>query len=66
LRNNKNNLFCQSNDGSKAADDGSLEIFSKRNEGLGTHLLFVKVPRPGDSEVTFSLFESSCHMLLPV
>jgi len=26
--------------------------------GLGTHL-FVKVPRPGDSEVTFSVFESS-------
>jgi len=24
---------------------------------LGTHL-FVKVPRPGDSEVTFSVFES--------
>jgi len=23
--------------------------------GLGTHL-FVKVPRPGDSEVTFSVF----------
>jgi len=45
-----------------------------RNEGLGTHL-FVKVPRPGDSEVTFSpgdsevtfsVFESSCHLLLPV
>jgi len=28
--------------------------------GLGTHL-FVKVPRPGDSEVTFSVFESSCR-----
>jgi len=25
---------------------------------LGTNL-FVKVPRPGDSEVTFSVFESS-------
>jgi len=33
--------------------------------GLGTHL-FIKVPRPGDSEVTFSVFESSCHLLLPV
>jgi len=33
--------------------------------GLGTRL-FVKVPRPGDSEGTFSVFESSCHMLLPV
>jgi len=33
--------------------------------GLGTHL-FVKVHRPGDSEVIFSVFESSCHLLLPV
>jgi len=33
--------------------------------GLGTHL-FVKVPRPEDSEVTFSVFKSSCHLLLPV
>jgi len=33
--------------------------------GLGTHL-FLKVPRTGDSEVTFSVFESSCHLLLPV
>jgi len=32
---------------------------------LGTHLV-VKVPRPRDSEVTFSAFESSCHLLLPV
>jgi len=31
--------------------------------GLGTQI--VKVPRPGDSEVTFSVFESSCHLLLP-
>jgi len=29
--------------------------------GLGTHL-FVKVSRPRDSEVTFSVFESSCHL----
>jgi len=33
--------------------------------GLGTHL-FVKVPRPGDSEWTFSVFESSCRLFLPV
>jgi len=33
--------------------------------GTGTHL-FVKVPRSGDSEVTFSVFESSYHLLLPV
>jgi len=28
--------------------------------------LFVKLPRLGDSEVTFSTFRSSCHMLLPI
>jgi len=33
--------------------------------GIGTHL-FVKVPRPGESEVTFLIFESTCHLLLPV
>jgi len=35
----------------------------KKAKVLGTHL-FVKVPRPGDSEVTFSVFESSyqCKM----
>jgi len=33
--------------------------------GLGTHL-FIKVPRPGNSEGTFSVFESSGHLLLPV
>jgi len=32
---------------------------------LCTHL-FVKVSQPGDSKVTFSIFESSCHVLLPV
>jgi len=32
---------------------------------LGTHL-FVKLPRPGDSEGIFSVFESSWHLLLPV
>jgi len=32
---------------------------------LGLHL-FVKVSRPGDSEVTSAVFESSCHLLLPV
>jgi len=32
---------------------------------LGPHL-FVKVSRPGDSEVTFAVIESSCHLLLPV
>jgi len=33
--------------------------------GLGTYL-FVKVPWPGDSEGIFLVFESSCHLLLPV
>jgi len=33
--------------------------------GLGAYLC-VKVPRPGDSKRTFSVFESSCHLLLPV
>jgi len=28
--------------------------------------LFAKLPRPGDSERTFSVFESSCHLLLSV
>jgi len=32
--------------------------------GLDTHLF--KVPQPGDSEGTFSVFKSSCHLLLPV
>jgi len=38
---------------------------SKTYTGLGTHL-FVKVPQPGGSKVTFLVFESSCHLLLPV
>jgi len=33
--------------------------------GLSNHL-FVKVPRPEDGEGTFLVFESSCHLLLPV
>jgi len=28
--------------------------------------LFTKLPQPGDSDVTFSVFESSYHLLLPV
>jgi len=34
--------------------------------GLRYSHLFVKVPRLGDSEVTLSVFELSCHLLLPV
>jgi len=33
--------------------------------GLGTHL-FINTLRPRNSEGTFSVFESSCHLLLPV
>jgi len=40
--------------------------FFCRRSWLGT-CLFIKVPRPGDSEVgTFSVFESNCHLFLPV
>jgi len=28
--------------------------------------LFAKLSQPGDSEVTFAVFESSCHLFLPV
>jgi len=42
-----------------------LQYSSPNLIGLGNHL-FLKVPRPGDSEVTFSVFESSCYLLLPV
>jgi len=28
--------------------------------------LFAELPRPGVSEMTFAVFESSCHLLLPV
>jgi len=42
-----------------------LNGYTAHTVGLGPHL-FVKVPRPGDSEVTFAVFESSFHLLLPV
>jgi len=37
-----------------------------KESGRFRYSFFVKVPRPGDSEVTFSVFESSYHLLLPV
>jgi len=40
-------------------------MYRKQLKGLDTHL-FVKVLLPGDSKGTFSVFESSCHLLLPV
>jgi len=42
--------------------DGRLERFSCRFRNS----FFDKLPRPEDSEVTLSVFESSCHLLLPV
>jgi len=33
-------------------------ILGDNSIGIGSHL-FIKVPRPGDNEVTFSVFESS-------
>jgi len=43
---------------------GRVTLPSAMPRGLGAHL-FVKVSRPGDSKVTFSV-ESSCHLLLSV
>jgi len=40
---------------------GKLNNILRVSRGLGTHL-FVKVPRPGDSEETLSVFESSSHL----
>jgi len=43
--------------------------FFKLVLGTGTHLFvkaMVKVPRQGDRDRTFSVFESSCHLLLPI
>jgi len=45
--------------------DTHFSALLKNWVGLGTHL-FVKVPRPGDSDVTFSVLKSSCHLLLPI
>jgi len=44
---------------------GLVIVFCTGCTVLGTHL-YIKVARPGDSEETFSAFESSCHLLLPV
>jgi len=40
-----------------------IKFFSP--QGLTSHL-FIKVPRPRDSERTYLVFESSCHLLLSV
>jgi len=40
--------------------------FSNTNQYEAGTYLFVKVPWPGDREGTFSVFESSYHLLLSV
>jgi len=40
--------------------------FSKKKKYRYKTHLFVKVPRPGNNEGTFSVFYSSCRLLLPV
>jgi len=49
----------------------SAKINIKSQEGSDgperfKYSFFVKVPRPGNSKDTFSVFESGCHLLLPV
>jgi len=44
----------------------SLDLNMSRRDMFRFRSSFVKVPRPGDSEVTFAVFKSSCHLLLPV
>jgi len=41
------------------------KTFRKKVATFVAHL-FVKIPRPRDSKMTFAVFESSCHLLLPV
>jgi len=38
-------------------EDGWVAIFA---------YLFSKFPQPGDSKVAFAVFNSSCHLLLPI
>jgi len=49
----------------KLEDHIKEPVGKQQQQGLSTHLL-VRVPRLGDSEGTFSVIESSCHLLLPV
>jgi len=49
-----------------ALGDNYLKKLSKHLAIMVLSHLFVKVSRPRDSEDTFSIFESSCHLLLPV
>jgi len=49
----------------QAAQEEMQEGSKYRFLGLSTHL-FVKVSQRGDSEMTFSVFESSYHLLLSI
>jgi len=42
------------------------EVFIIMTADLQFARLFTKLPRPGDSDVIFAVFESSFHLLLPV
>jgi len=48
----------------------SIEPLNTTSDVLMMYLvlahLFVKIPLPVDSEGSFSVFESICHLLLPV
>jgi len=44
----------------------SSKLRKTENNSLDFRYSFVMVPRLGDSEGTCSVFESSCHLLLPV
>jgi len=65
--------FCSSDDSCKVLDE-NVRILSNLYQGYSnwkrwirfSNHLFVKVLRPGDRKGTFSVFESSCHLLLPV
>jgi len=46
--------------------DPGKDLLSSKPKSWSCFYVFAKVPRPGDSEVTFAVFESSCHLLLPV
>jgi len=54
---------CGSNE-----EEGSVSLLALSIvvDSLQFDRLFVKLPRSGDSKVTFTVFESSCHLLLPV
>jgi len=48
------------------ADPVSLHVDSSYPSFAVLLIYLPKLPQPGNSEVTFAVFESSCHLLLPV